>query len=74
MIGQYLSNTNESTTVLIFQKFLELNKAQMFSQNLTFLPLPNPFDTHMGSVCNPEHPFLKKGTIQPLNKILGFLV
>jgi hypothetical protein len=27
MIGQYLSNTNESATVLIFQNFLELNKA-----------------------------------------------
>ena len=27
MIGQFLSNTNESTTVSILQKFLELNKA-----------------------------------------------
>ena len=27
MIGQYLSNTNESATVLILQKNLELNKA-----------------------------------------------
>ena len=29
MIGQYLSNTNESATVSIFQNFLELNKALM---------------------------------------------
>jgi len=28
MIGQYLSNTNESATVSILQNFLELNKAQ----------------------------------------------
>ena len=28
MIGQYLSNTNESATVSIFQKFSELNKAK----------------------------------------------
>jgi len=27
MIGQYLSNTNESATVSISQKILELNKA-----------------------------------------------
>jgi len=27
MIGQYLSNTNESTTISIFAKFFELNKA-----------------------------------------------
>jgi len=27
MIGQYLSNTNESATVSISQNFLELNKA-----------------------------------------------
>ena len=27
MIGQYLSNTNESATISILQKFLELNKA-----------------------------------------------
>jgi len=30
MIGQYLSNTNESATISIFQNFLELNKAQVF--------------------------------------------
>ena len=29
MIGQYLSQTNESATVPILQKFLELNKALM---------------------------------------------
>jgi len=28
MIRQYLSNTNESATVSIFQKILELNKAE----------------------------------------------
>ena len=28
MIGQYLSNTNESAIVSIFQKNLELNKAR----------------------------------------------
>jgi len=28
MIGQYLSNTNESATVSIFQKNLKLNKAK----------------------------------------------
>jgi hypothetical protein len=27
MIGQYLSNTNESATVPVLQNFLELNKA-----------------------------------------------
>ena len=27
MIGQYLSNTNESATMSILQNFLELNKA-----------------------------------------------
>ena len=27
MIGQYLSNTNESATVSILQNFLKLNKA-----------------------------------------------
>ena len=27
MIKQYLSNTNESATISILQKFLELNKA-----------------------------------------------
>jgi len=32
MIGQYLSNTNESATIPILQNFLELNKAE-----LTFL-------------------------------------
>jgi len=29
MIRQYLSQTNESATVPVLQKFLELNKAQM---------------------------------------------
>jgi len=29
MIGQFLSNTNESATVSILQKNLELNKAQV---------------------------------------------
>jgi len=29
MIEQYLSNTNESTTIPILQKILELNKALM---------------------------------------------
>jgi len=29
MIGQYLSNTNESATVSISQKFSELNKAKV---------------------------------------------
>jgi len=29
MIGQYLSNTNESATVYILQKLLQLNKAQV---------------------------------------------
>jgi len=29
MIGQFLSNTNESATVLILQNFLELNKASL---------------------------------------------
>ena len=33
MIGQYLSNTNESATVYILQNFLEVNKARM---NLRF--------------------------------------
>ena len=28
MIGQYLSNTNESATVPVLQKILELNKSQ----------------------------------------------
>jgi hypothetical protein len=28
MIGQFLSNTNENTTVVILQKILELNKAE----------------------------------------------
>jgi len=28
MIGQFLSNTNESATVSILQNFLKLNKAQ----------------------------------------------
>jgi len=27
MIGKYLSNTNENTTVPVLQNFLELNKA-----------------------------------------------
>jgi hypothetical protein len=30
MIEQYLSNINESTTVSILQKILELNKARFF--------------------------------------------
>jgi len=29
MIGQYLSQTNESATVPVLQNFLELNKAQV---------------------------------------------
>ena len=32
MIGQFLSNTNESATVSIFQNFLELNKALQYLQ------------------------------------------
>jgi hypothetical protein len=40
MIGQYLSNKNESTTVSILQKILELNKAQM-----TFEPKYPPAKT-----------------------------
>jgi len=34
MIGQFLSNTNESATVLILQKILELNKAQAESASI----------------------------------------
>ena len=34
MIGQYLSNTNESAILSIFQKYLELNKALPLSQVL----------------------------------------
>ena len=30
MIGQYLSNTNESVTIHILQKILEVNKAQIY--------------------------------------------
>jgi hypothetical protein len=30
MIGQYLSNTNESATIPILQKILELNKALVY--------------------------------------------
>jgi len=32
MIGQYLSNTNEISTIYILQKILELNKASTQSQ------------------------------------------
>jgi len=32
MIGQYLSNTNENTTIPILQNFLELNKALVYCQ------------------------------------------
>jgi len=39
MIGQYLSNTNENATVLIFQKNLELNKALATIAYVSFDPL-----------------------------------
>jgi hypothetical protein len=35
MIGQYLSNTNESATVSIFQNFSELNKASRKKESAT---------------------------------------
>jgi len=38
MIRQYLSNTNENTTVSIFQNFLELNKALIRKKKLTLFP------------------------------------
>jgi hypothetical protein len=34
MIGQYLSNINESAAVSIFQNFLELNKATRGEEEL----------------------------------------
>jgi hypothetical protein len=37
MIRQYLSNTNESATVSISQKILELNKYQIFFKINTIL-------------------------------------
>jgi len=39
MIGQYLSNTNETATVSIFQKFLELNKALVHPWNQNFFKI-----------------------------------
>ena len=37
MIGQYLSQTNESATVPVLQNFLELNKAQTDFNRTVFL-------------------------------------
>jgi hypothetical protein len=39
MIRQYLSNINESATVFILQKNLELNKALIYDQFAAHLPL-----------------------------------
>jgi len=51
MIGQYLSNTNESATIPILQNFLKLNKAlewnlgpKYFGQNTKFFAI-----LHFGS-------------------------
>ena len=38
MIGQYLSNTNESATVSIFQKILELNKTHKETASAPAIP------------------------------------
>jgi len=35
MIGQYLSNTNESATIPILQNFLKLNKEEEYRKEAT---------------------------------------
>jgi len=43
MIGQYLSNTNESATVSILQKFSELNKASTDKAKTFAFSICSPF-------------------------------
>jgi len=69
MIGQYLSNTNESTTVFILPKILELNKALAEKWCHT---VGNCLRWHKKlKICNYELSYLSKDMLdaQPFHEI-----